>query len=744
MSLTEDPSSSCVHTSAKPAVPEYVGQRFAVINLTSKYERRTGPQQTDTVDTVAGSEISLQVKPFTYTAAHCDVSQPAQSAAQRESSLEEYLFNASHVRDMGPECDISIMQLEPMTDAQSTFSSCNNSLLPVIPYCLRRDEASALYSRLNIVSHWGQPASTKDRKHYVRTSQLISAHRGPIWTAELSKDMAFFATAGQDGLVKIWKCFVKHKIIPDSSKQSPNDRQSVLDTSTLASAKGSEALPRNYEAPPKDCKSPCDNNVSPSNSFKISAHRLSKDSITELTNIISNQKNQVPTLTSVNEEENKDGDDGDDGDDSTSSLSDEKSYGIITTSISIHKDINSPESTSKFRPPKAQFSQLSQTISQQHSTPHNCDLPSGKLLKVVQTLSTNKQILDFPSAQSFSDNDATNTISFFLPAIRVFRGHAADVVSCSWSHSNFLATGSVDKTVKIWSPIRGSCLDILIHNSPVTCVLFHPTQERFLYTATSSGTLYQWDIIGRHKISWTAPQMITCIAFTKNKFSPSAGVIIAGTTHGKVYMLAANTLKPVFEFQVYTMQTKMQSFLHIPRVLALSVIEETNELLVSTSDAQIKQYCLLSMLQVKQYKGHAMSGISSASIPRTITLNHSRKPNCEEVGGNNCSHCVVTGDDKGSILLYFGGLHGKLSPCTSPVHSGNTSRQRKHTKPGTSIARGGDVVKSCLKINLPTKSVCTTINAIQKNKHITNIQHASEENAIVVTTADGEIMCIDI
>lgn len=79
MSLLEDQSSSCVHASAKPAVPERVGQRFAVINMVSKYETQAGPQLTDTVETFAGSEISFHVKPYIHAVAQGNASQLPQS-----------------------------------------------------------------------------------------------------------------------------------------------------------------------------------------------------------------------------------------------------------------------------------------------------------------------------------------------------------------------------------------------------------------------------------------------------------------------------------------------------------------------------------------------------------------------------------------------------------------------------------------------------------------------------------------
>ena len=732
MSLTEDHSSSCVHTSAKPAVPEHVGQRFAVINMASKYETQMDPQPTDTLDAFAGSETSLQVKPYFHVTTQHTISQPMQSTSQREPSLGDYLFNLSSVRtrDLDAEWDVNLVQLEPMTDAQSKLSSFNSCLLPIIPCNLKKDKARALYTKLKVTSSGNSPTDRKGRKYYTRISQLIAAHHGPIWTSEFSQDMSFFATAGQDGSVKIWKCLVKTKTATDAPTKQPHDgQQPPLDTSTLIHSKVSEPLPPICENFSKECLSQNTGQVGPNRSSKPPARKLSKATIADTDSTNANTHDLIPVLKPAECEDKE-------FDESTSSLSDEKPYGLITTPQPLTQlgNMSLPDTCVKVRPAKAQFSQLSLTVSQ-HSTPQHGAVPSSA---VVQLLTPNKLSLDFPNTQSAPNNDTT---PFFLPALRIFREHTADVISCSWSHSNFLATGSLDRTVKIWSPIRGSCLESLCHDSPVTCVLFHPLHEKFLYTATSNGDVYQWDIVGKCKISWSAPQMVTSMVFTKNKFSPSAGVVIVGTTHGKVYILVADSLRPIFELQTYTIQRKTQNGTLAPKVLALSVIDETNELLVSMADAQIKRYCLLSMLQVKQYRGHTISGILGATIPRIMILKSS-EPNCEKADEEGPSRVVVVGDDKGSIYMYLDKPPQLKSLASTSF--GSVSRQGKIPKQKACTVRGVETVKSCLKVNLPQRTICTSINIIQSNGFTTNARRVLEKNLIVVTTANGAIICIDV
>ncbi|EFO61704.1 WD-containing protein [Giardia lamblia P15] len=730
MSLLEDQSSSCVHASAKPAVPERVGQRFAVINMMSKYETQAGPQPTDTIETFAGSEVSFHVKPYIHVVAQGNASQLPQSPSQRESSLGEALFNLSsaRIRDLDSEWDANFIQLEPMADVQTKLSSCSSCLLPVIPCNLKREKARTLYNRLKLTPYTNSPISQKNRKYYVWMSQLMVAHHGPIWASEFSRDLSFFATAGQNGFVKIWKYIGKAQILTEPYKPS-------LDASTLIHAKGLEPLSPIYENLSKESLSQHTDSPAPNHSSKLSTHRLSK-----ATEIEANNTTIVPNnFMSILEPLDCKSEDFDD--ESTSSLTDEKPYEVITRSQLQEGGISPLSSVIKLRPSKAQFSQLSQTVSQ-HSTLCCKDIPSNKPSIDVQSLTPDKLMIDFSSKQSALEN---NRIPFFLPAIRVFKGHIADVISCSWSKSNFLATGSLDKTVKIWSPIKGSCLEILTHSSPVTCVLFHPLHEQFLYTGTSAGDVYQWDVIGKRKVSWTAPQMVTSIAFTKNKFAPPTGVIIVGTAHGKIYILVADTLRPIYEFQTYTVQHTKQTSTPVPRILALSVIDETNELLVSTADSQIKRYCLLSMLQTRKYKAHTMSGILGAAVPRILALSDSKESTHEKTYEENVNRFVIIGDDKGSICMYPDGspTSGRLKSIASKSFIGISSHE-KQPKQKAYTTRSTDTTRSCLKINLPSKTVCTTINVIQSNQHVTNTKGDVRKSSIVVTTADGSVICIDI
>lgn len=58
--------------------------------------------------------------------------------------------------------------------------------------------------------------------------------------------------------------------------------------------------------------------------------------------------------------------------------------------------------------------------------------------------------------------------------LRTFQGHSEDVLDLHWSAAHFLASASIDKSVRLWHVQRSECLRIFWHHDFVTCVRFHP------------------------------------------------------------------------------------------------------------------------------------------------------------------------------------------------------------------------------------------------------------------------------
>lgn len=80
-------------------------------------------------------------------------------------------------------------------------------------------------------------------------------------------------------------------------------------------------------------------------------------------------------------------------------------------------------------------------------------------------------------------------------------GHSLPVLSMDLSSdSQILATGSADRSVKIWGLDFGDChKSILAHDDSVTSVVFVP-KTHYFFTCGKDGRVKQWDADSFQKI----------------------------------------------------------------------------------------------------------------------------------------------------------------------------------------------------------------------------------------------------
>ena len=88
--------------------------------------------------------------------------------------------------------------------------------------------------------------------------------------------------------------------------------------------------------------------------------------------------------------------------------------------------------------------------------------------------------------------------------IRTLDGHTDIVDSVSISPDNsIIASGSRDETIRLWDSGTGECCHTIHwHSGHVNSVCFSPTNSQLFISASSNGTIQQWDIKG-HQIGLT-------------------------------------------------------------------------------------------------------------------------------------------------------------------------------------------------------------------------------------------------
>lgn len=137
---------------------------------------------------------------------------------------------------------------------------------------------------------------------------------------------------------------------------------------------------------------------------------------------------------------------------------------------------------------------------------------------------------------------------FLQEPVRVFEGHTNTVLCLDWSKNNFLVSGSMDKTVKLWNVDRAECLESFDHTDFVTSVKFHPNDDRFFISGALDDSVQLWSILDRSVAfsrSFGDSVLITALAFT-----PSGDNCIVGAFDGSLYILETHGLRLAYRVDV--------------------------------------------------------------------------------------------------------------------------------------------------------------------------------------------------
>lgn len=211
----------------------------------------------------------------------------------------------------------------------------------------------------------------------------------------------------------------------------------------------------------------------------------------------------------------------------------------------------------------------------------------------------------------------------------VFKHHTADILDINWSKNNFIVTASMDKSVCLWHPERDRPLKSFMHPDFVTCVAFHPTDDRFLITGCLDHKCRLWSILDDEvSFEFDCQDLITSIAVSKN----DAAYTFVGTFNGYVYILATKGLDYIKSFHVTDKETQEGSFSgnanikmhHGPRVICLEsyrdAVDKSLRLLVTSNDSRIRVFDAKTKKCLEIMKGF-QSGSSQTNSQLTMMGN---------------------------------------------------------------------------------------------------------------------------
>lgn len=229
--------------------------------------------------------------------------------------------------------------------------------------------------------------------------------------------------------------------------------------------------------------------------------------------------------------------------------------------------------------------------------------------------------LQFNNYEALHPGQAPTTAPVFhQEPVMVLEGHTSTILALDWSKNNFLVSGSMDRTVRLWHVDRPHCLQTFEHNDFVTLVRFHPTDDRFFLSGSLDNQLRLWLIL-ESNVAYSKDLgfdvLITALAFT-----PSGTHCIVGGFNGSLFALETQGLNVVNRVEIK--KNKLNPFHHkeTNKITGVRVFEnpissdlpptqlERWNLLITTNDSRIRLIDLRLKNLVTRFKGFS-NGSSS-------------------------------------------------------------------------------------------------------------------------------------
>ncbi|ODV77864.1 WD40 repeat-like protein [Suhomyces tanzawaensis NRRL Y-17324] len=217
---------------------------------------------------------------------------------------------------------------------------------------------------------------------------------------------------------------------------------------------------------------------------------------------------------------------------------------------------------------------------------------------------------------------------FHQKPYKILKGHTQSILTLDWSKNNFLLSGGMDRTVKLWHIEREECLQTFNHEDFVTCAKFHPNDDRFFLSGSLDNQVRLWSILESNIAYYK--NLGDNILITALSVTPDGEFAIIGGFYGTVFALEVNGLHIRQRVDIKD-RSIVHPFLHkngnkitgikIYETLLYNEKEETDPLvkwayLISTNDSKIRLVRLTQKKLVTRFKGHANN---SSSINASIT-----------------------------------------------------------------------------------------------------------------------------
>ena len=181
---------------------------------------------------------------------------------------------------------------------------------------------------------------------------------------------------------------------------------------------------------------------------------------------------------------------------------------------------------------------------------------------------------------------------------REYAGHRGDVVDLCWSHTDWLLSSSMDKTVRLWYMTMDECLRIFSHQDFVTAIDFNPVNDKYFLSGSLDGKLRFWNIPDHRVADWVdIGEMVTAATFNSD-----GSVAVAGSYKGKCHFYGMDGVR--FDYLTHLdVRNSRSKKTQGKKITGLTFMPgDDRKLLVTSNDSRIRVYDGYAL--ACKYKGH--------------------------------------------------------------------------------------------------------------------------------------------
>ncbi|KAK8622272.1 hypothetical protein V6N13_117195 [Hibiscus sabdariffa] len=233
------------------------------------------------------------------------------------------------------------------------------------------------------------------------------------------------------------------------------------------------------------------------------------------------------------------------------------------------------------------------------------------------------------------------TVSDPPSVIHQLKGHSKDVTDFDFSSNNqYIASSSVDKTVRVWELYKGICIRVIYGVSPQLCIRFHPVNNNFLSVGNANREITVFN--------FSTGRIITKSIFdsevTSMDHDHTGHLIFCGDAQGCVYSVTMDShTGALSRSHRYRSSNKQKFPITTVKYRSFSLLAGGPVLLTCTKDG-----CLSFLSVALEVQGYLTIRCSLKLTPRIHSIRASFCPLLSLDKGEY----IVTGSEDSNVYFY--------------------------------------------------------------------------------------------